>query len=211
MKSPCYPPVRRWEAILLAAGASSRMGTPKALLPWGERTLLGHQISELLATRIARVALVLGAYTDALVREPHVALEVGRGRVRVVVNRAWSEGKCGSIRLGAGAVSPGATDIALLAVDQPTAAEVLEALMGEHEVRMSECSVPRFDGRGGHPLLLSTRYTPQLLTLSEETQGLRALLHRLERSGRVQRVPVAAPCVRWDLNRPEDVAAVRGS
>lgn len=206
-RSPNAP--REWETILLAAGASRRMGTPKALLPWGRSTLLGHQLRELLATRIARVVLVLGAYSDLLARDEEVVAQAERGTVHVAVNREWSRGKCGSLRVAGQALSSSATDIAILAVDQPTCAEVLEALMGTHEAGEAHCSVPRYNGRGGHPVLLSAQYAPDLGCLEEESQGLRALLERIEHSGRLQHVPVAAPCVRWDMNRPEDFRALR--
>ena len=202
--------MRHWEAILLAAGASSRMGRPKALLAWSGRSLVAHQLAELLATRVRRAVLVLGAKADLIAKDPEVRRLVGAGRADVVENARWAEGKCGSIRLGARALSPSATDVVLLAVDQPTAAEVLEALMGEHERLGSACSVPLHGGRRGHPVLLAARLRERLEALREEEMGLRALLGQLDAAGELRELPVRAPCVRWDLNRPEDLPAAAG-
>jgi len=52
--------------IILAAGESKRMGTPKQLLPWGETTVLQRIIDAAAASRLERVILVLGANTEAI-------------------------------------------------------------------------------------------------------------------------------------------------
>lgn len=200
---------RRWEAILLAAGASTRMGRPKALLPWSGKQLLGHQVDELLAGRIQRVVVVLGARSEMLADDPRLFAQKQRGCARVVVNTQWALGKCGSIRMGAEALADGVTDVVVLAVDQPTRAEVLEALMGAHEKVDAHCTVPLYNGRRGHPVLLSARYTSALTRLSEENQGMRALVVGLEQQGLVHELPLRAPCVRWDVNRPDDLNRVR--
>ena len=103
---------------------------------------------------------------------------------------------------------PSATDLVLLAVDQPTAAEVLEALMGEHERRAALATLPTYGGRRGHPALLSARLAARLRTLREEEMGLRALITELDGAGALFEAPVQAPCVRWDFNRPSDLVAV---
>lgn len=197
---------RRWEALLLAAGASTRMGRPKALIPWSGRPLVQHQLRELLATRIRRVVLVLGSRAEQLQRAADVRTWSESERVSVVQNEDWAEGKCGSIRKGAEALSRGATDVALLGVDQPTSAEVLEALMSSFERRGGEGAVPVFRGKRGHPLLLGSVRLTDLHTVDEETQGVRAIVRKMDEMGTLTEVPLAAPCVRYDLNRPEDLA-----
>lgn len=202
----------RWEAILLAAGASSRMGRPKALLPWSGRSLLEHQVLELLATRVRRVVVVLGAHSERLlpllaggVRTLGGRLECGGPRLSWVVNRDWPRGKCFSIRCGAEAVSPGADHLLLAAVDQPLAAEVLEVLLSAHERSGRLVTLPSFRGRRGHPVALSRRLTGELKQLSEEREGLRSLVRDAERRGDLHTVEIAAPSVLWNLNRPEEV------
>lgn len=217
---PGAPRSRRWEAIILAAGASSRMGFPKALLPWDGMPLLANVLRELLATRIGRVLVVLGANGQRIRQEVEQAagragipLAVGRGqpaKVRFVHNPSWQEGKSTSIRTGALALSSGATDVLLLSVDQPIRAEVVEALMGAHEQAGKEATLPVYGGRRGHPVALAARLRRELASLSEEKQGLRELMGRLESQDLLALYELAAPCVRWNLNRPEDVLRLRG-
>src|SRR5690606_29125713 len=97
---------RRWEAIILAAGASSRMGFPKALLSWEGVSLIAYIIRELLATRVDRVLVVLGANAETIGREIDRAFSRGGGRwhvnrVQLLVNPAWQRGKSTSIAAGA--------------------------------------------------------------------------------------------------------------
>ena len=54
------------QLLLLAAGSSSRMGSPKQLLSWGSKTLIEHQIKELLDTGNL-VSVVLGAYANEII------------------------------------------------------------------------------------------------------------------------------------------------
>ena len=112
----------RWEpttAIVLAAGASQRMGQPKQLLRWQ---------GEPLVTRAARIALQSGAseaivISGAVSEQVEAALEPLRrdsgGRLRLVFNADWQEGQAGSVRVAVEAL-PAACEAALfLPVDQP--------------------------------------------------------------------------------------------
>jgi len=207
---------RRWEAVVLAAGASSRMGFPKALLEWGNTPLLVSLVREIIATRVAKVAVVLGAEADRVrrgfeacwhaperFREP--VGEPGRPRLEIVINRDWPLGKTTSIRTGVEALSPTATDLLLLTVDQPLRAEVMEAVMGAHETLNQEATIPAYGGRRGHPVALSLEWREELMRLSEEREGLRELFGRLEAAGRLAVYELAAPCVLWNFNQPQDV------
>lgn len=209
---------RRWEAILLAAGASLRMGFPKALLRWEGIPMLAFLLRELEATRVRRIHVVLGAGAEEIRNEvERAALAAGipvpagaESRAQFVYNPSWHEGKSTSIRAGAEALRPDATDVLLLTVDQPVRAEVLEALMGAHERLGKGATLPVYGGKRGHPVALSARYRRELASLSEERQGLRELVCRLEAQGELAEPEIAAPCVRWNLNRAEDVARVLG-
>src|SRR5260221_13242839 len=78
-------------ALILAAGASSRMGTPKALLPWGQTTLLDSAIRSARSVPIEEIVVVLGPSTKHLEALLHT---------RVVVNPEPETGRSASIRLG---------------------------------------------------------------------------------------------------------------
>ncbi|MDI1279715.1 nucleotidyltransferase family protein [Methylobacter sp.] len=81
-------------AIILAAGASSRMGSPKQLLEWRNRPLLEHTIANARAIWGERIVVVLGAHAES------IRTTVDLGAVTSIVNPDWQEGMASSIRAG---------------------------------------------------------------------------------------------------------------
>jgi molybdenum cofactor cytidylyltransferase len=84
-------------AILLAAGASTRLGRPKQLLPWNGSTLIGSTINQLAMAGCERIIIVLGAY-ESEVREHCIAqTDV---QLEIVTNVNWRNGQSTSLRMG---------------------------------------------------------------------------------------------------------------
>ena len=181
--------VSRRGAIVLAAGASQRMGTPKALLPWNGSTLLDYAVEQARAASVSDLVVVLGPATQLLTLE-----------AVTVVNREPETGRSASIRLGAHAMADEIEAVLIQSVDQPVPAWVLLALFGAK----AEVAVPVFGGRRGHPVCLAGSLLPELRELSETDQGLRAVVRRHA----VTEVPVETEAVLWNLNDPEAYAAV---
>ena len=77
--------------VVLAAGESTRMGSPKQLLPWKNTTLLGHTIEQGLASNVDSVFVVLGAYSKA------ISEEIGKYNITIVENKNWTLGMGSSI------------------------------------------------------------------------------------------------------------------
>jgi|SRR5579859_6813619 len=182
----------RRAAIILAAGASERMGTPKALLPWGDTTLLEYAIAQARAARVAEIAVVLGPATRHLVID-----------TLTVVNPEPETGRSTSIRLGASALPPDVGPILVQSVDQPVPAKVLEQLFAA----TAEVAVPTFEGRRGHPVCFGGHLLGALRQVREEDQGLRAVVRR----HRVTEVAVEDEAVLWNLNDPTAYATAKAN
>ncbi len=189
-------------AVLLAAGESVRMGSPKALLAWGGSTLLEYQVAQLLASRCGEIVVVLGHDAERL--EPLLPVAP---LLRTVVNPDYRLGKTTSIRAGIAALSPRAEAALVLAVDQPRPAWLLDRLIDEHLRAGAPITVPTHAGHRGHPPVFSASLFPELMRLSEERQGLREVLSR--HANAVHLVEVEGPLALVDLNRPEDYVAAR--
>ena len=188
-------------AILLAAGESSRMGQLKALLPWRGQTLLEHQISALREGGADRVVVVLGHRADEL--RPLVQ---GKDGVSWTLNPDYLQGKTTSIKAGLSALDSGSVDdILLLNVDQPRSAGDIGRILNQHRAHDCAVTVPEYNGKGGHPIVLSARLLPELREIGEETQGIKAVVRRRPES--VNRVPLENPEILLDLNTPEDYQA----
>lgn len=185
-------------ALLLAAGESSRMGFPKALLPIGDRTALEHLIAELAAAGFDPVLTVLGHHREAL--EP----VLGRIRAPAVVNLDPSDGPIGSIRVGLRSLPSAIPGILVQLVDHPAvAADTLLELYEAIASRPGRIVVPTFDGRRGHPTWFPASTFAELLD-PDLAGGAKAVLER--DPARVLEVAVDDPGVRIDLDTPDDVA-----
>ena len=192
-------------AILLAAGESRRMGQLKALLPWQGDTLLGSQISSLLLAGINQVVVVLGHKQERL-----LTLLEERDGVVPVFNPDYHAGKTTSIKAGIKAVlstrqAADAQTLVLLNVDQPRTSETISTLLSRHESSDCLITIPVFQGKGGHPIILDNSLLPELLKIAETSQGIRAVVKKHKE--RMQRVEMDTPEVLWDLNTPEQYQA----
>ena len=192
---------RRISAILTAAGESTRMGRPKPLLDWHGVSLVRFQIDSLLDAGVHEVVVVLGHESRVVAR--HVS---GHG-VRSVVNADYKHGKTTSVLRGILSADPDATDLLLLAVDQPRPTWVVKRVIESHISNGALITSPRYEGRGGHPLLFSATLRGELESITDEGQGVREVfdVHR----GEVNKVAFDDPIVRLDLNTPEEYESAR--
>lgn len=184
-------------AILLAAGESSRMGQPKALLDWSGRPLVTAQVEAMLEAGCRPVVVVLGAHAGRI-REQIPS----RADVQVTNNHVWRQGRASSIRAGARAVPANVDSIAVVSVDQPTGAGVLRRLADELEASGDALiAVPRHQGRNGHPPILRASLLGELQQVTERQEGLRQLRRR--HADRTIFLEMDEPIVTLNLNTPE--------
>lgn len=185
-------------AIILAAGASRRMGEPKPLLAWGGKPLLTWEIEQLLASCVDDIVVVTGNRADLVRRE------IGDGARYCIFNARWAQGRATSLAAGARAlVAAGraAPDVVVIQnVDQPTRADIVDLLVGELRTSGAEAVQPSYLGKTGHPVVVSGALIPDLIAAREETEGLRAVL-----DAHAPRVVAMddEPLVRIDLDTPD--------
>jgi molybdenum cofactor cytidylyltransferase len=183
-------------AILLAAGASTRMGrSPKALLSIDGVPAVRHLVELCEDQRLAPIVVVTGA-------EGRGISEAVRGTSATCVENAeWAEGRTGSVRTGL-ATLDGATGALLWPVDHPfvQAKTVGDLLARARSDAMALWVIPTFDGRGGHPVVLQPSTFAAIAELGAD-QSLRSLLPRF--GPQVVRVPVRDPGVVENVDTPE--------
>ncbi len=201
-------------AILLAAGESTRMGELKALLPWQGTTVLEHQLGSLVSAGVSPIIVVLGHQLERL--EP---LLRHRPDVKWVHNPRYRHGKTTSVKAGIRGLretnqsfsATGYEDAFLvLNVDQPRSAQTIRKIIELHLSASSDKSrdqpklitVPTHRDKGGHPIILSTSLLDEVLAISEDSLGLKALVK--DHESQTQRVEIDSPEVLVDLNTPED-------
>ncbi|HEX8130732.1 MAG TPA: nucleotidyltransferase family protein [Pyrinomonadaceae bacterium] len=205
-QSPVHPlPVA---AILLAAGRSRRMGAFKPLLPFGTQTVVETCVNNLLAAGVCEVVVVLGH------RAEEVRARLSHLPVRFALNAEAGSEMGVSIARGVEALAAGedsacetvAGAVLIALADQPaTAAGEIEEVIAAHRRTGALLVVPEWQGRGGHPVLVSLGLRASLLNL-DEAGGLRALFE--QHAGEVLRLPVASPFVARDMDTWEDYRAL---
>ncbi len=191
----------RIAAVLLAAGESTRMREPKALLPWGGQPLIAHHVSALHEAGYGPLVVVLGHGAERVAEAlpGHITLEVA-------VNARYEQGRTTSIVLGVLRLIEAAVDgVVIASVDQPRSAEMLRTLREAFERERPQIAVPSLGGRPGHPPLFSGALLPELLKVSEETEGLRQVMRDVG-EGRLL-VPVDDPLTLTNLNPHEEYEA----
>lgn len=192
--------------VILAAGASTRMGTIKQLLAFHGRSLLRHATEEALASGCRPVVVVLGAHAERLKDE------ISELPVRVVVNARWSQGMGTSIRAGIEALvaDPGGDEVvaAILAVcDQPFfSRRIIHDLVATDRRSGSAIAAATYESTRGVPALFSRSLFPELMVLDGH-EGARQVI----RAHPGETVAVPFPEGALDMDTPEDYARLSGS
>ena len=167
--------------LVLGAGGSSRLGRPKQLLPFGERTLLGHVVATACGScPFDQLVVALGGSAA------EVSAAVDLNGADVVVNEDYGSGCSSSIAAALEVVDPRCDVLVMMLADQPgvTGATVLSLLAGLGSAPLAVC---RYENGRGHPLAFSAAVFGELAAL----HGDKGVWKLLDRHGHdVAEVPV---------------------
>ncbi len=183
--------------LVLAAGGSKRLGSPKQLLPYGDATLLDHVLATARECDFDQLLCVIGGGATEI-RE-----RVDLSGATVVENQTFGEGCSSSIAAALTAVDNETEVLVLMLGDQPgvTAATIQTLVENRRSATVAACAYE--DGRG-HPLAFARVMFGELATLHGD-KGVWKLLDR--HAADVVDVPVAGAVPR-DVDTDEDYRAV---
>ena len=195
-------------ALVLAAGQSSRMGRPKALLATGpdEETFVSRLSGSLLDGGAADVLVVGRPDDDALAAEVRRLADAGRA-VRLVLNPHADRGQLSSVVAGVNAADrPGVTGILLMPVDAPRVrAATVRTLLDAFAAHRDTIVRAVFAGRHGHPVIFARRYFDELRR-ADPAAGARAVVRA--HPDAVLNVDTDDPGVVDDIDGPDEYARV---
>jgi CTP:molybdopterin cytidylyltransferase MocA len=180
-------------ALILAAGASTRLGQPKQLVRLGEETLLGRAIRIANEAGCEPIVVVLGANKE------EIEAVVPLGSIHVVHNEEWQEGMASSIRAGLRDLAVGMTEgVLVMACDQPrVTVEHLRALLGVNGLASSG-----YAGRRGVPAVFPRDLFSELMKLQGDAGARDILQHETV-------TVIELPGGEVDIDTPEDLEKLK--
>ncbi len=186
--------------IILAAGASSRMGRPKALLEYRGETFADRLIR--IFSRVCDPVIVVAGYHAEAIGG-HV-----NGRAQIVVNPDPDRGQLSSLQTALEHVPDDAEGFLFTPVDSPivedaTVAKLIETLRTAARTRGALVAIPRYGGRRGHPVCVARAMIPEFLALPATAETRVAIDQRADR---IAYVEVDDPGVLADI---DDLEAYR--
>jgi CTP:molybdopterin cytidylyltransferase MocA len=187
--------------LLLAAGAGTRLGRPKALVELGGRRLVERGVDMLRAAGCAPVVVVLGAAAD------HVLDTVDLGDAPVMVNPDWAGGIGSSLRVGLAAQPADVRAVVVALADQPLIGRAAISRLAAAWRAGAVAAVATYGGEARNPVLLDRSVWADVGAAAIGDKGARALLrNHLEQ---VTPVPCDGTGSPFDLDTPADLATLK--
>ena len=189
-------------AVILAAGAATRMGSLKQLLSYDGQTFVHRAINTALQAKFDPVIVVVGAQAAS------VQASIASQRVSIVQNSHWQEGMGSSITAGIEQLQREQTDVAAVAIllaDQPLIETAhLERMRTEFHQSGASIVVAQYNGTLGVPAIFRRSLFDALLHLPPAA-GARRLFS--DPDLKVQSFPLPQAAI--DIDTPEDLSALQ--
>ena len=182
--------------VILAAGASKRMGEPKMLLPYENSTIIETVVEKALRSRADHIVVVTGSHS-AEIRE-----KLNRFAVDVIFNADHESGMLSSVQAGIRALTRDTKAVIFMLGDQPMVkTEVIDQLIDVYHNHAERIVVPVYRGKRGHPLLVELSLRHQIENLDPQ-KGLRQLL--LDNPDEVLETEIDTPSILKDIDTKKD-------
>ncbi len=183
-------------AIILAAGASTRMKKQKLLLHFKGKTIIEKVIDNAMQTVNSNIVVVLGSHHE------EIRKQIGNPSLQYVVNINFPEGMLSSVICGFRALPESAEAALIFLGDQPQVpSSISDKLIKAKKISKKGIIIPIFEGKRGHPVLIDTKYISEIENLDPQ-QGLRSLTNNNYTD--ILELECDSPEILRDIDTPED-------
>ncbi len=161
--------------IILAAGRSARLGSPKQLLPYADKNLLQHSIDVAVESSMKPIIVVLGSEIEEIERK------IDNSEVIIAKNPDWESGMASSVVCGIKTLNklhPDIESVILMVCDQPFVNPgLLNDLVRKHMESGSSIVASSYENIMGTPALFHKKHFPELASLEGDT-GAKSLFKK---------------------------------
>jgi molybdenum cofactor cytidylyltransferase len=183
-------------AIILAAGESSRMKTPKMVLPFGKSTIIETVISNVAASDADKMVVVLGSWKEEILQV------IGKDTVNSCFNENYKQGMLSSVQCGLRFISGAFRGMLICPGDQPMVDKViLNMVISAFKSSEKGIVIPSHEKKRGHPVMIDSKYYDEILNL-KPYDTLRRIMDNHPED--IEEVETGVPSVLKDIDTPDD-------
>jgi len=183
-------------AMILAAGESKRMGEPKLLLPYGEKTIIEAVIGNVVQSKAEDILVVLGSDREKIEEK------IKDLPVKVVFNPNFREGMLSSAQTGFQTLPEDTQCVLVFLGDQPAIPhDIIDKVIDAYNRTKKGIVLPVYEGNRGHPVLIDMKYKGEVKKLSADL-GLRGVVYSHPED--IQEVEVETPSILRDIDDEDD-------
>jgi len=183
-------------AMILAAGESKRMGKPKLLLPYGEKTIIETIVKTVVSSNVENTLVILGSDREKIEEK------IKNFPVKIVYNRDFRSGMLSSVQCGFKAVPEETRAVLVVLGDQPKiSADVINKLIDAYKSTGKGIVLPVYKKERGHPVLIDAKYGEEVENLSPEV-GLRGTVYNHPED--ILEVDIETPSIFQDIDDESD-------
>jgi molybdenum cofactor cytidylyltransferase len=183
-------------AMILAAGESKRMGKPKLLLPFQNKTIIETLIEKVILSTADKTLVVLGSDSEKIEEK------IKKFPLKITCNPHFKKGMLSSVQWGFKSLPKDAQAALVLLGDQPAVSTaIIDKVISAYQKTGKGIVLPVYKKERGHPVLIDLKYRNEVEALSHEV-GLRGLVYSHPED--IKEVKVKTPSILRDIDYPED-------
>ena len=183
-------------AMILAAGESRRMGQPKLLLSFGEKTIIETVVEKVVSSKVDNTLVVLGSERE------EVEEKIKNFPVEVAFNPDYRKGMLSSVLCGFKTLPEETQAVVVVLGDQPSVSkEVIDKIVDAYRKTGKGIVLPVYEKERGHPVIIDMKYKAEVESLSPDI-GLRGTVYSHPED--ILEVEVDAPEILQDIDDEAD-------